>query len=626
MLGHPKGLYILFFTEMWERFSYYGMRAILILFLTSETNGGLSWTEPEALSLYGIYTMVVYVMSIPGGYIADKFLGQKRSVMLGGGLLVAGHLLMAITTMWAFYTALVLIVLGVGFLKPNISTMVGGLYKDGDRRRDSGFIIFYMGINLGAFLSSILVGYIGENIGWHYGFALAGFGMILGQAVFVWGQKYLKDVGNLVVKETKKSDDGEEYIKPLTHKEKDRLKVIAISFTIILIFWAAFEQAGGMMSLFTKQKTDRFATTEIKVDEFKSVGATATDSVAMEVVKDMVQDKRAFEIHSFSDFIKNLFSPEPKTFEELNAMIDTTKIELYRVNKYSISENTNFGNLNLANLGSGSPTSSSLAFKKKDTSYAGLLKEFPDIDYREGRDNKWIYYEVDSTTITLGDYVTSRSYDINKSDADSLLYNNLTAEKRALDKIDGYYVVSDLNNTQTGFIVPTSWFQSLNALFILIFGGIVAGFWIFLRKRKSEPSTMTKFGMSTIILGIGFALMIFATFESDTNLFGKSSMWWLVGAYLFHTLGELCISPIALSFITKLSPKHMVATMMGLYFAVTGFGNYFASLIGEQASEFGPKAVFIGITLFTILFGVILLFFAKRLMQMTHGADEVKED
>jgi len=180
LFGHPIGLFVLFFTEMWERFSYYGMRAILVLYLVGRTdvdNAGLGWSNGDALALYGWYTMMVYVMSIPGGIIADKILGQKKSVLVGGVLLLFGHSILAVEAMWAFYTGLVLIVCGVGMLKPNISTMVGGLYTKGDIRRDKGFTIFYIGINLGAFLSSLIVGYVGEVYGWHYGFGLAGIGM-----------------------------------------------------------------------------------------------------------------------------------------------------------------------------------------------------------------------------------------------------------------------------------------------------------------------------------------------------------------------------------------------------------------------------------------------------------------
>ena len=259
LFGHPVGLYVLFFTEMWERFSYYGMRAILVLYLVAETTGeniGLGWDNAQALSLYGTYTMLVYVASIPGGWLADNVFGQKKSVLYGGILLVAGHSILAVEQMWAFYTGLGLIVAGVGMLKPNISTMVGGLYKQGDIRRDKGFTIFYIGINVGAFLASLIVGYVGEVHGWHYGFGLAGIGMALGLIQYVAGQKHLKYVGNF----TGTSENEEEKAamkRPLTKIEKDRVVVLFISFLLVIVFWGAFEQAGGLMNIYASEKTDR---------------------------------------------------------------------------------------------------------------------------------------------------------------------------------------------------------------------------------------------------------------------------------------------------------------------------------------------------------------------------------
>jgi len=257
LFGHPKGLFILFFTEMWERFSYYGMRAILVLYIIAEVdqkNPGLGWTKGEALELYGWYTMLVYVLSIPGGIIADQLLGQKKTVLLGGILLCFGHGVLAIEEVWAFYSGLVLIILGVGCLKPNISTMVGGLYKKGDVRRDKGFTIFYIGINIGAFLSSIIVGYVGEVHGWHYGFGLAGIGMLLGLLIYIAGQKHLKGVGEFI---GNNKDQAAKSKAPLTKIEKDRISVMLLSFAIIIVFWGAFEQAGGLMNIYTMEKIDR---------------------------------------------------------------------------------------------------------------------------------------------------------------------------------------------------------------------------------------------------------------------------------------------------------------------------------------------------------------------------------
>lgn len=441
LFGHPVGLYILFFTEMWERFSYYGMRAILVLYLVAESNGGnpgLGWSNAEALSVYGWYTMFVYVASIPGGWIADKFLGQKQSVLVGGILLVAGHGILSIEQMWAFYTGLGLIVAGVGMLKPNISTMVGGLYKTGDIRRDKGFTIFYIGINVGAFLSSIIVGYVGEVYGWHYGFGLAAIGMALGLIQYLAGQKHLKYVGN----NTNKSIDPEEQAamkRPLSKIEKDRMIVLFISFVLVIVFWGAFEQAGGLMNIYASEKTNRML---------------------------------------------------------------------------------------------------------------------------------------------------------------------------------------------MGWEVPASWFQSLNALFIILLGTTVAGYWAH-RKLKGKVSTsLFKMCMGLIIMGMGFFFMTAAAAQFNSE--GSSAMYWLVLAYLFHTVGELSLSPVALSYITKLAPLKYASLMMGVYFAMTGLGNKVAGLLGESASELGEYTVFTGIAVFCVIFGLLVLLIRKKLEKLTHGAEdnerEINED
>ena len=484
-LGHPVGLYILFLTEMWERFSYYGMRAILVLYLVAEVgieNAGLGWSNEDALALYGWYTMFVYVASIPGGIIADKILGQKKSVFVGGMLLVAGHSVLAVEAMWAFYTGLSLIVMGVGMLKPNISTMVGGLYpKHEQDKRDMGFYIFYMGINLGAAVSALLVGYIGETIGWHYGFGLAGIGMAFGQLTYWYGQRYLTHVGNLVIDERDESEKTDGNLISSIFKstnslvgfvltmllgifiwqfqgsldygllvmglafavgvaivvyndgdqiEKDRILITYLAFLIVIVFWGSFEQAGGLLNVYAKQKTD-------------------------------------------------------------------------------------------------------------------------------------------------------------------LLIGN--------------------------FLVPASWFQSVNAIFILIFATIVGSFWVWWKNRKRESSSLFKMAIGVIIMGWGFFFMSAASMQYEAE--GLSSMHWLVLAYLFHTIGELCASPVALSFITKLAPDRWMAFMMGAYFAATGLGNKVAGLLGESATEMGEFAIFTGIAVFCTIFGLLVVLIIKPLKRLTHNAE-----
>ena len=277
LFGHPVGLYILFFTEMWERFSYYGMRAILVLYLVAATrdgNAGLGWTNGEALALYGWYTMLVYVASIPGGWIADKFLGQKKSVLYGGILLVAGHSILAIEEMWAFYTGLGLIIAGVGMLKPNISTMVGGLYKHGNIRRDKGFTIFYIGINVGAFLSSLisrlsLVKFINSIIVSD----LAGIGMALELLQYLIGQKFLKHVGNFS-RSSENEEEKEAMKRPLNKVEKDRNVVLSFHFYWSSSFEERSEQAGRLMNIYAMDNTARVLIgCEVPASSFQSLNA-----------------------------------------------------------------------------------------------------------------------------------------------------------------------------------------------------------------------------------------------------------------------------------------------------------------------------------------------------------------
>ncbi len=440
LFGHPKGLYILFFTELWERFSYYGMRALLVLYLVAATQegplGGLGWSEEDALALYGWYTMLVYVASIPGGLLADRVFGQKKAVLYGGLILCAGHLVLALPGIEMFYAGLGLIILGVGLLKPNISTMVGGLYPEGDPRRDKGFNIFYMGINIGAVLSGVVVGTIGQAYGWHYGFGLAGIGMLFGQAVYMWGQRYLTHVGNLVSGDQVPPEVLEAAKRPLTKVEMQRMVVLLISFLIVICFWGAFEQAGGLLNIFASEKTD----------------------------------------------------------------------------------------LNLGSL------------------------------------------EVKAT-----------------------------------------------------------WFQSLNPAYIILFAVPVANLWLAWQKRGGESSSLFKMAIGTMIMGWGFLFMVAAAMQNEAG--EQAWMGWLVLAYLFHTIGELCASPVALSFITKLAPIKYASLMMGAYFAATGFGNKVAGLIGEAAvGDAGEKPIFIGVAAFCTVVGILVIVFLRPLKRLTHGAEDLAED
>jgi POT family proton-dependent oligopeptide transporter len=256
--GQPPGLALLFVTEMWERFSYYGMRALLVLFLIGETDrGGLGWSTQAASQLYGWYTGLVYLTPIIGGYLADRYLGTHRALVIGGAVIALGHFSLALESLAGFYAGLILLILGTGFFKPNVSTMVGQLYELHDSRRDAGFTIFYMGINLGALLGPLICGYLGqsEQFGWRYGFAAAGIGMVLGLLVYLFGKKrYLGGIGGVPLRQ---SGDDPADNQPLSREERHRIAALLIMAFFVIFFWLAFEQAGSSMTLFAERNTDR---------------------------------------------------------------------------------------------------------------------------------------------------------------------------------------------------------------------------------------------------------------------------------------------------------------------------------------------------------------------------------
>ncbi|PWI32261.1 dipeptide/tripeptide permease [Vibrio albus] len=441
IFGHPRGLFLLFGTELWERFSYYAMRAILVLYLTDTTlNGGLGWTQKDALDLYGIYTGLVYITPLVGGWLADNYLGQRRSILIGGALMAIGqftlampHQYLSISAMHAFVLGLGFLIAGNGLFKPNISTMVGDLYEEGDHRRDGAFTIFYMGINIGALLAGIIAGSVTSEYGWKAGFAVAGIGMLISLVMqMTLAQRWLGDIGRVPAAVTDKGSQANDKSKPLTKEEVDRLKVIMIMGLFVIIFWAGFEQAGGLMNLYTQQYTDRM----------------------------------------------------------------------------------------------------------------------------------------------LG-----------------------------------------------GFEVPTAWFQSLNPFFIITCAPIIAAIWVKLASK--EPNSPVKFAMGLFFLAIGFVFMVGAVLEQGGDMTVKTSMLWLVGAFFFHTVGELCLSPIGLSMVTKLAPLRLASLMMGVWFGFNAVANYVAGLIGAHVGEYGPMAIFSGIAITATVSGIILLLFSNKLVLWMHGAEQV---
>jgi POT family proton-dependent oligopeptide transporter len=420
--SHPTGIYILFFTEMWERFSYYGMRAILILYLVKY----FKYSDEFAGSVYGAYTGLVYLTPILGGYIADKYIGFKNAIFLGGTLMMFGHISLAFSQIEFFYLGLSLLILGNGFFKPNISTYLGTLYAYKPELKDSGFTIFYMGINLGGMFGPLLCGYLGEVYGWHYGFGLAGVGMLSGLIVFKLG------LPTLAANE-KSSSLSKPNASPvlLTSIEKKRILVILIMSVFTMFFWFAFEQAGSSMNLFADRYMDR-----------------------------------------------NLFGKE----------------------------------------------------------------------------------------------------------------------------------------------IPASLFQSVNAFLILVLAPLFARLWIDLADKNKEPNTPKKFAFAFILLGIGFLFLVFGSIDIAPGRAVKTSMIWLLAAILFHTMGELCISPVGLSMVSKLSPARFGGLLMGTWFLSNAISHYVAGFFSGRMGQFANLSDFFLIFVYTSFGSSIILFLLnKKLNAMMHN-------
>jgi proton-dependent oligopeptide transporter, POT family len=477
--GHPRGLSTLFFTELWERFSYYGMRALLILFMTAApAAGGLGFDTAQAGAVYGLYTSMVYMMSLPGGWIADRLIGQQAAVLYGGILIMCGHFSMAVPGLTTFYLGLGLIVLGTGLLKPNVSAIVGQIYAPDDTRRDAGFSIFYMGINIGAFIAPLVCGYLGQRVDWHLGFGAAGVGMAFGLIQYGVGRKHLGEAGRYPV--------------PAASPEAGQaLRTRALAVAGALFGLLVLVAAGGWIGYWTISPT----------------GVADAAGYALLLVT--------------LGFFGWLFFGSDWTIEE--------RRRLYAVGVLFVA--------------------------------AALF---------------WSSFEQAGSTL------------------------NLFAE-RATD------------STALGIDFPASYFQSLNALYIIALAPVFAWLWIWLGPR--EPSSPVKFALGLIQVGAGFAILVVGAQLAEQGV--RVSPMWLAVTYLLHTSGELCLSPVGLSAMTKLAPARIVGLMMGVWFLAASVGNYIGGRLAAFYETLPLPQLFGAVGSFGIAAGLVLWLLApsiKRLM------------
>jgi POT family proton-dependent oligopeptide transporter len=478
--SHPRGLMTLFFTEMWERFSYYGMRALLVLFMTAAVSGGgMGMDVGQAGAVYGLYTSMVYLLSLPGGWVADKLWGQRKAVFVGGCIIAAGHFSMAIPAVPTFYLGLSLIVLGTGLLKPNVSAMVADLYPEGGARRDAGFSIFYMGINLGAFLGPSLCGLIGERYNFHLGFSLAGFGMVLGLIQYRLGGKYLAQAGLF---------KSEEAAAVLSKRRK--------SFYMALGMAAAF----GFLI-------------------YAGVLAISIQELAAWLGASILILSGGFFLYLF--LAGGLSAAEKRHLAVI--------IWLYL-----------------------------------------LAAVF------------WSGFEQAGSSLNL-------------------FARDLT------------------DRTVAGWQMPASWLQNVNPILIIVFAPVFGWLWTWLAARNVSPSAPLKFVLGLFGLAAGFFVISWGAANATET--SRVSMSWLTVTYFLHTVGELCLSPVGLSSMTKLAPRGRVGQMMGVWFIAAALGNLVAGLAASRLEVLAPSALFWNVAWFATIAGGIALLASPVMKRLSAGAE-----
>ena len=571
VLGHPAGLFVLFFTEMWERFSYYGMRAILVIFLTgaiSGNNPGWGWDTSTALSLLGTYALFVYLTPIVGGWLADNKIGYRMAVVIGALLMTLGHASMAIETPTFLYIGIALLIVGNGFFKPNMTSIISKMYAGKDEKKDGAYNIFYMGVNAGAFIGIMLCGWVGEKIGWSYGFGLAGIFMFLGMLQFYYAQSIFGSLGD----KPKKIESNATNITSKNKTEEKLNPFSMLDYSLIVVFVVS-------------------ALIFIINDPLSKIGNINTLNFSIAGMSDSL----FFALVAAITFIILLIVRIPRyTRIERDRMIAFTIFCLFTIFFWA-------------------------AFEQAAGSLPIYTRDFTDriLEGTAGTIFKVIDLLVTVIPMLVITYVLVKLF--NKTFSKISLSNIILGISFLIVwAIIIYKLYIEFQATETE--VPITWFAILNSLFIIIFAPLFTKWW----DSKYNPPASVKYGLGLIIMAIGFGLLAYAT--KDIPLGAKTaklSMIWLVLAYLFHTLGELCLSPMGLSYLSKLVPARMVAFMFGVYYLAIAIGNKLAHYIGGDiekiSQESGLSYFFLIFTIVPIALGLVSFALHPLLKKLMHG-------
>ena len=570
VLGHPSGLFVLFFTEMWERFSFYGMRVLLINFLTFSIigdNAGWGWSSENAGALYGTYAMLLYITPIFGGIIADKYIGYRWAVVIGALIMTLGHAAMAVDSPTMLYIGLGLLVLGTGFFKPNITSILSEMYKDNPEKKDGAYTIFYMGVNAGAFFGMMLCGYLAEKVGWHWGFGLAGVFMLLGTLQFWLAKPLFGSIGEVPNRaEVKKA---EELAKQSTLDEDKRNPFTMVDKVLIVITTVI-----GLLYAFN--------------DPLSKIAAI------------------------------NLFPFKLGTLDGQNVMIISALIfflilVISRLMRYTTV----------------------IRHRMIAVIIFAFFTVFFWMSFEQGASSLVIFARdsvdrtLEGTALTIFNVVNTLLTIVPLIIVSWVL---ILLGKQTWKKIPGSNVVLAIcflgvwsvaiwmlykEFTATSSEITVSWFSILNSFFIIAFASTVSKLW----DSKYNPSAAYKYGLGLIIMAIGFGLLAYGSYGIKEGI--KVSMIWLVLAYLFHTLGELFLSPVGLSYVSKLVPARMIAFMFGMWYLAIAIGNKLAAVLGGQidniTNQYSLSTFFLIFAIVPIIAGVLVIALNPLLKKLMHG-------
>lgn len=682
-MGQPSALFVLFFTEMWERFSFYGMRVLLINFLTMTIigyNPGWEWSAENAGALFGTYAMLLYITPIAGGIIADRFTGYRMAVIIGAIIMTLGHASMALETELGLYMGLALLVIGTGFFKPNITSIISEMYEKHPMKKDGAYTIFYMGVNAGAFFGMMLCGYLAERIGWSYGFGLAGIFMLLGTLQFGLAKSLFGNIG--AKPENKLSEENETPLEkaadpltrnPFTTADKilivicsvigllyainDPLSKIAgidlfsalgtskmegqyvaisiglVLFLILVIgrisrytpvvrdrmiafiifafftvfFWMSFEQGASSLVIFARDNVNRImeGNSALIFNVFNAL-LTIIPLAIITYVLYLLAKKTGKKIPGSNVTLIVCFGLIWMiVIWMLNRDFNTTA---YKVS-YPTTVETIMDDGKVVLDDEGKPkthimpvTETQVLDSTLQITQAKTSIGVPFVEYKEGQEVYIINKDKEKTAFAILD--DERLAETRKRAAELGISTGII--KATIEKVQKHYME-----------ITVSWFSILNSFFIIVFASLVSKWW----ESKYNPSAAVKYGLGLIIMAIGFGLLAWGSTGAVDGV--KVSMVWLILAYLFHTLGELCLSPVGLSYVSKLVPPRMIALMFGMWYLAIAIGNKLAAILGGSiekiTEEYSLSYFFLIFTIVPAVAGVIVMLMNPLLKKLMHG-------